>query len=168
MKRIIFLISVLIFSGCSGNPPIAGRKIEENRNTELLYLIPAKFSDNLSVSKIEKECSMLLSLTDSVLAYANDNSLNIEYREDLSEVDEDQSVLRIEYEEIIPHQWRPFAVRPSSVATVKAEIVRGSEVIDITSKRIGSGVAFGACDRLEKIAVSGGTYIAKWAANSSY
>jgi hypothetical protein len=168
MKKIIFFMFVAVLSACASNHKAATSKSEQPKNSKILYLLPAKFSDNLTVTKIEKECSMLLSITDSILSYAKENSLNIEYVNELVEVPEDQSALLIEYEEIIPHKWKLFAVRPSSIATVKATLLNDTKEVDAMSKRIGSGVAFGACDRLEKIAVSGGTQIARWVATSNY
>ena len=56
-----------------------------------------------------------------------------------------------------------MAIRPSSNATIKASILKDGATLYTTTKLIGSSVAFGACDRLEKISVAEGRYISKWA-----
>ena len=74
-------------------------------------------------------------------------------------------VVEAKYIEINSHRWVFPSVRPSSSATLHVQLKKGDEIIAKTTKEIGSGVAFGACDRLEKIAVAGGRYVSKWTSN---
>lgn len=131
-----------------------------------LKLVPVKFAEGLQVEKVEAECAMLKSITDSILASANSYSLKVDYREYEAAVAKQEAVLLVEFESVTANKFGVFALRPMSIATVKASIVKDGVVIDQFSKAISSRVALGACDRLEKIAVAGGREVAKWASKS--
>lgn len=176
MNKKIFTIVILtlLISACGGN---GGSKntvssLPENNiasnGTPLLSLEIVDFSSDLDVSKVKVECSMLEKLAVSILDSAGAYKANIK-RIDVSSPTEDTPyILRATYVDVVPHKWRFPSIRPGSIATVKAELIKDGKVLKSTSKEISSGVALSACSRLEKIAAAGGRYISKWASRQTY
>lgn len=144
--------------GESEQPTTSGAEFER----PVLWLEAVDFDGDLDVVRVKSECSMLEKLTGSILASVNNYEVNIKAL-NKEERPEDYFSLEVTYVNVIPHRWVFPSIRPSSSATVKAQIKKNGEVWYTTSKPINSGMALGACDRLEKIAVAGGRYVAKWA-----
>ena len=156
----IFVISFII-AGCSNKkhqknitPEAAVIKI-----TETLYLSSITFSDEVIDGEFRTECEMLPMVTKSILDSAKTDSKNILPS---NNIENDQYELKVEFVNVVPNRWAFLAFRPSSNATIKASIIKAGVTLHSTTKIIGSGVAFGACDRLEKISVAEGRYISKW------
>ncbi|MBB3167085.1 hypothetical protein [Simiduia aestuariiviva] len=173
INRIILvaLISMIISSCGASN---SHKKVLKSDNIPAKSTMPAlsletvDFSGDLDVRKVKVECSMLEKLSTSILDSATKYNANIISHDDPSASSPKEYTLKVTYVNVIPHRWTFMAIRPSSSATVAAEILKGGKVIKFTKKVIGSGVAFGACDRLEKIAITGGRYIAKWSSQQVY
>lgn len=133
-----------------------------------LVVLPARFAGNLNIDKVKQECSMLSTLNAAVLRYGNAYRMKLRKRQRPEEVRPGQSVLLIEYDEVVSHEVSALTLRPASEATVRATIQKDGEVIGTMTKTLGSRVSFGACDRLDKIATAGGKSIARWAARQPY
>jgi len=130
-----------------------------NKITQRLYLTDITFSQEVAEGKFKTDCAMLPVLKKSILDSSQAHSVNISPSNTIAN---DQYHLQVEYINVVPHRWTFLALRPSSNATIKASILKGGVTLHSTTKLIGSGVAFGACDRLEKISVAEGKYISKW------
>ncbi len=111
---------------------------------------------------LNAQCSMLEKLSESILQSAKEYGVKIVDDEIAENQKSGEFFLNVTYVDVTSHRWALFSIRPSSNATLQADIVKDGKVIRSTQKMIGSGVALGACDRLEKIATAGGKYIAKW------
>ena len=161
-NRFILIFAIgFVIAGCS-NKKYQKVIVQEQgikRITQTVYLSEVTFSQAVSKGKFKTECAMLPALTKSILDVAQTHSLDIVPGNNITN---DQYQLKVEYVEVVPHRWAFLAVRPSSNATIKASVLKGDETLYTTTKLIGSAVAFGACDRLEKISVAQGRYIAQW------
>ncbi|NNG44617.1 hypothetical protein HJP15_17115 [Pseudoalteromonas sp. NEC-BIFX-2020_002] len=124
------------------------------------------FASDTAGAKVKVECLMLERLTTAILKSSQRYPLVVKER--IAGVAQTEFVLKATYTNVNAHRWVFPSLRPSSSATVKAEILKNDQVVATISKEIGSGAAFGACDRLEKIALAGGRYISKWAAKQNY
>jgi hypothetical protein len=163
--RILILCSVCYVSFSYAEEVEGQKQLEvaiSNTKTALI-LVQAKFSGKLEIEKVAYECSMLQSITDSILVSAKAFSLNIEYQESADPLANDKDTLVVELENVNPNKWGVMQVRPHSEATIKATVFHKGVPVDVFSRKIGSAVSIGACDRLEKIATTGGREVAKWA-----
>ena len=171
-KFIVIAVTSILISSCGGSAN--HKKVSEpdsiltENSMPTLQLETVDFSGNVDVSKVKAECSMLEKLSSSILDSAKKYNANIVSNKTPEKQSPEDYILKTTYVDVFPHRWIFLSIRPSSSATVKAEIIQNGQVILSTSKAISSGVAFGACDRLEKIAVAGGRYIAKWSTKQVY
>ncbi len=168
MKKTIILLSAIFLYGCNSNPKNMKKLVVKNIDRSPLILMPAKFSAVLQSDSFAAECSMLSSLTDSILKSSEKYNLKIQYNKINSGTDDKKDLLFVEFKNVAANKWKLFAVRPSSVATIKASILHNNKVIHVIERTIGSGASFSACGRLEKIALSAGNFVAKWASKNSY
>jgi len=161
-NRIIIILLISSFtSACSNktHPKVVVNEKENNKITQTLYLSDVTFAKEVKDGKFKTDCKMLPVLEESILDSAQTHSVKISSSDTISI---DQYELDVEYINVVPHRWTFMALRPSSNATIKASILKGGVTLHTTTKLIGSGVAFGACDRLEKISIAEGRYISKW------
>jgi hypothetical protein len=161
----------LMLLGCSNGP--SKQTIIDKAQTgsvaiPTLMLETVDFESDVEVRKVKLECSMLEKLSASILDSAEVNNIIIKQGEGDSEPINNRYVLKVTYVDVIPHKWAFLAIRPGSIATVKADVFKNGQLVNSISKAISSKMALGACDRLEKIAVAGGRYISKWAAIQAY
>lgn len=138
---------------------VVEQKKEHHKVSQTLYLSDITFAKKVIDGKFKTECEMLPVLKKSILDSSRPYSVNISPSDSIAI---DQYELEVEYVDVVPHRWTFMAIRPSSNATIKASILKGGVILHTTTKRIGSGVAMGACDRLEKISAAEGRYISKW------
>ncbi|GAA5214795.1 hypothetical protein ACFSJ3_05715 [Corallincola platygyrae] len=148
----IFTLGLLVVA-CGSTQKHVSTKSVERSPAPMMKLLPVSFSDEVASGKFKAECSMLQVLNDSII----ENSANVTLSSDASGY-----ALEVSFVEVVPHRWVFGSVRPSSSATFIASVTKDGQTIDTTKKTIGSAVAFGACDRLEKIALASGRYVAKW------
>ncbi len=164
-KTILICISVILLSSCANtNNGLTTPKFDQttksiNQPFKTLALTAVTFSEQVSAGKFQTECSMLQTLTDSILNASNSASIIIMKRQ---HPDESEYQLSVNYIDVMPHRWGFLAVRPSSNATLKITVLKKGVPIHRTTKLIGSAASLGACDRLNKIAIAGGRYITKW------
>ena len=125
----------------------------------MLALTPISFSNQVVVGKFQTDCSMLERLTLSIVESSKNYLFNIKSKE-LS--NDNKYELIVDYINVVPHRWTFLSLRPNSNATFKVTVLINGVPLHSTTKLIGSAVAFGACDRLDKIAIAGGRYITKW------
>jgi hypothetical protein len=130
-----------------------------NKITETLYLSNIDFTKEVSGGSFKIECNMLPILKKSILDSSLASSINIIPSDTIAM---DQYELKVEYIDVVPQKWGFMAFRPGSNATVRASILKDGAVLHTTTKQIGSGAAFGTCDRLDKISLAEGMYISKW------
>ena len=130
-----------------------------NQSFKMLALTPISFSNQVVVGKFQTECSMLERLTLSIVESSKNYLFNIKSKE-LS--NDNKYELIVDYINVVPHRWTFLSLRPNSNATFKVTVLINGVPLHSTTKLIGSAVAFGACDRLDKIAIAGGRYITKW------
>lgn len=135
-------------------------KKEVNKITQTLYLSDITFSKEVTDGKFKTDCEMLPVLKKSILDASQAHTTNIT---STNKIESEQYELKVEYVNVVPHRWTFMAIRLSSNATIKASILKDGATLHTTTKLIASAVAFGACDRLEKISVAEGRYITKWA-----
>lgn len=187
-NKILLIAATLLIAGCatSNNQNYTKKSQQQERPTQavkseppkkstsssasskpIIYLPTPKFSTSLGVSKVASECSMLNELENSILESAKDYDMNI-VKLASKAISESDITMEIKYTSLTSHKWRLFAIRPSSEAMLNIVIKQGNKILNQTNKSIGSSVAFGACDRLEKIAVAGGRFVAKWASRLGY
>lgn len=126
-----------------------------------LKLSETSFAASLPKGKYQEQCKMLTTLEASILASAQ--KLGVPIHVDSAVATKDHEI-RVSYVAIESHKWRFMAIRPSSSATIEVEIIQEGQVLRAVTKTISSAVAFGACDRLEKIATANGRFVAKWVA----
>lgn len=158
-----FLISLSIMA-CSNQPApsqlsksgISPSKIHD------IYLMPVIFSDPSNLDKVKNQCSMLDMLKKSIINSASDYQLNFKNLENETRINSDTPQVKVEFTKVIPHRWTFMAIRPSSTSSFRISIYQNGELSKEITKSIASGVAFGACDRLEKISTSTGRYVNKW------
>ncbi|MGB2742585.1 MAG: hypothetical protein WBC60_18730 [Cognaticolwellia sp.] len=160
-RLIIICIISFFIASCSNkkHQKVIVQEQERNKISQPLYLTDITFSQGVTEGKFKTECAMLSVLKKSIIDSSKTYSLNVS---STSAIAIDQYELEVEYINVVPHRWTFMALRPSSNATIKASILKGGVTLHTTTKVIGSGVAFGACDRLEKISVAEGRYISKW------
>ncbi|WP_444934587.1 hypothetical protein [Microbulbifer sp. JTAC008] len=159
----LFLISFSIMA-CSNKqttPQVSESEISPTKVHDI-YLMPVIFSDPSNLDKVKNECSMLEMLENSIINFASDHQLNFEYLESEAKISTDAIRVKVEFTEVIPHRWTFMAVRPSSTASFRISIYQNGKLSSEITKSIGSGMAFGACDRLEKISTATGRYVNKW------
>lgn len=168
-KLLIVSVVSLFISACSNNQnqnQVNKVVVDEKGDgavTRAVYLSDITFAKSVSDGKFKTDCDMLSVLEKSIMDSSKTHSLNISTGE---AVGPDQYELKVKYTEVLSHKWLFMAIRPGSNATVKASIIKDGATLYSTTKTIATGVAFGACDRLEKISVAGGRYISKWLSNS--
>ena len=158
-----FLISLSIMA-CSNQPTpsqLTGAEVPPPKIHDI-YLMPVIFSDPSNLEKVKNECSMLDMLKKSIINSASDYHLNFEYLDNETKINSDATQVKVEFTEVIPHRWTFMAIRPSSTASFRISIYQNGKLSNEITKSIGSGMAFGACDRLEKISTSTGRYVNKW------
>ncbi len=166
-SKIICMVFISMFiAACSGKTKQATiAHISVNPDKPTLFLGDVDFSSSSRASKVKIECSMLEKLSESILKSAKEYGVKIVNNKAVEKPNSDEFFLNVTYVDVTSHRWTLFSIRPSSNATLQADIVKDGKVIRSTQKMIGSGVALGACDRLEKIATTGGRYIAKWSSS---
>ncbi|TMO27543.1 MULTISPECIES: hypothetical protein [unclassified Pseudoalteromonas] len=130
--------------------------------TPPIALNAVHFALGVEADKVQRDCVMLDKLASSITDSAKKYLVTLVEQQEKSKA---EYVVEAKYIEINSHRWVFPSVRPSSSATLHVQLKKGDEIIAKTTKEIGSGVAFGACDRLEKIAVAGGRYVSKWTSN---
>ena len=178
MKNRLAIASIVVnlLAGCAGTDarvdedapatPVRAKPAAAKRGA--LIVLPARFADHLAIDRVKHECAMLSTFNAAVLRYGNAYAMKIHKRQQLSEVRPGQSVLLVEYEEVVANEMNALTLRPGSEATVKASIMKDGELVSSMTKAIGSRVSFGACDRLDKIATAGAKTVAKWASRQPY
>ncbi|QYJ88401.1 hypothetical protein [Shewanella halotolerans] len=171
-KSLLIGLMSLVLASCGATPKQESAPVQVNGSSNInrptLFLATPEFAGNLDVDKVANECFMLQTLSDSIRASAETYQANILVDKSRNSEMPDEYMLRVTYIDVTPHRWVLFSLRPSSTATLKVDIVRNGEVVRSTQKAIGSGVALGACDRLEKIAEAGGRFVAKWSTQQDY
>ncbi|GAC19985.1 hypothetical protein [Paraglaciecola arctica] len=160
-RLIIVLVISTLIAACSNKKhhKVLVEEKEVNKITQTLYLSDVTFSKEVADGKFKTDCAMLPVLRKSILDSSLSHSMNISSS---NKIGNEQYELKVEYVNVVPHRWTFMAIRPSSNATIKASILKGDATLHTTTKLIGSAVAFGACDRLEKISIAEGRYISKW------
>ena len=159
-KLITIVVIIFFIAACSNkkHQKVVVQEKVSNKITQTLHLSRISFSKDVTDGNFRTECEMLPVLKKSILDSSQTYSSNITASD---KIESDQYELKVEYVNVVPHKWTFLAIRPSSNATIKASILKGGVTHHTTTKLIGSGVAFGACDRLEKISVAEGRYISK-------
>lgn len=169
-KNMVFItVASVLLCACNSSPKQQtnpSNPVEQKNKAISLTLDTVDFSSDTAGAKVKVECLMLERLTTAILKSSQRYPLVV--KEKIAGVDHTEFVLKATYTNVNAHRWVFPSLRPSSSATVKAEILKNDQVVATISKEIGSGAAFGACDRLEKIALAGGRYISKWAAKQNY
>ena len=157
---IVFIISCTVAAcNSTSTQKVAREEIQKNKITKTLYLSKITFSQEVADNKFKTQCSMLEKLKDSILSSSQLLSIKIRPSD---KVTNDQYEVKENYINVVPHRWAFPSVRPSSNATIKVSILKQGVILHSTTKLIGSAVSFGACDRLDKIAIAQGRFVSKW------
>lgn len=130
----------------------------------ILILENIQFADGMVENKIKVECKMLQSLSESIMTTSERYSYQFTARKDVTPDQANNMVVKVDYVEVVPQKFSIWAFHPVSVATLKVSLVDNGKVVKSATKEIGSKMAWGTCDRLEKIARAGGQFVAKWTA----
>ncbi|WP_299269662.1 hypothetical protein [uncultured Psychrosphaera sp.] len=157
----ICLISVFMV-GCSHKRAHKVVVHERDKIAESFYLTDVTFSEGIEDGAFKTDCAMLSGLEKSILDSSKTSALKVLPSNSITP---EQYELKVEYTNVESHKWLFMAIRPSSAAEAKASIVKNGKVLHSTTQSISSAVAFGACDRLEKISLAQGRYISKWLSN---
>lgn len=127
-----------------------------------IYLDSIAFAEAAGLEKVQRECDMLGVMRSSILESASSYHLALKDSGDSGALSENEVRVSVEYLTVVAHRWTPMSFRPSSTATFRVSLFEGGKLLGSSTKSIGSGVALGACDRLEKISLAAGRYVSKW------
>ncbi len=130
-----------------------------------LILEDMQFSEGIVEDKIKAECKMLASLSESILTNSERYPYQLITRKDVKPTQHDSIIVKVDYIDVVPQKFSIWAIHPVSVATLKVSLIKDDKELKSATKEIGTKVAWGTCDRLEKIAKAGGKFVAKWTAN---
>ncbi|MBT1064188.1 hypothetical protein KJY73_11415 [Bowmanella sp. Y26] len=164
MKTIYLIIFLVFTTSCANKqsgttPPPNSNLIATN-----IVLQPIKITEADSLEKVKAECTVIDTLNHSLKSNSEDYNLNFIVSDGVSNPLTKEWTVDIKITELVSHQWKFMSIRPSSVATFEISLHRQGESSRNVVKTIGSGVALGACDRLEKIATAAGIFTNKWIA----
>lgn len=161
-RLLICSFAVLVLTACSSKPTPQLVKADPSSEPQHIYLMPVIFSDPTNLDKVKNECSMLEMLKKAIIQTSTDYQLKFEQLENEIVQNPETPQVKVEFTEVIPHRWTFMAIRPSSTASFRISIYKNGKLTNEVVKSIGSGMALGACDRLEKIAISTGRYVNAW------
>lgn len=130
-----------------------------------LILEDMQFSEGMVEDKIKAECKMLASLSESILTNSERYPYQLITRKNVKPTQHDNIIVKVDYIDVVPQKFSIWAIHPVSVATLKVSLIKDNKELKSATKEIGTKVAWGTCDRLEKIAKAGGKFVAKWTAN---
>jgi len=155
---VVLLSATLSGCGSTINEPVE-QSHRNHSKLDNIVLSVVSFSPNVLDGKFRTDCSMLTKLSDTITQTSHNHRVRIN---SVASYANHQYHLNVTYIDVVPHKWRLFSLRPSSNATFTATLYLGSEELHKTTETVSSGASFGACDRLEKIALANGRYISSW------
>lgn len=132
------------------------------KSDKSIYLLPIVITDADLLTKVKEECDILSVFKNTMIDTASKHQLSITYLEEENEQSKQGVQVKVEYIDVIPHRWRIMSIRPSSTATFRVSLFKGGEHTGTAVKTINSGMAMGACGRLEKISVAGARFVNTW------
>ncbi|MCL6414021.1 hypothetical protein MIB92_00010 [Aestuariirhabdus sp. Z084] len=162
VRFIVIFIIISVGSGCSS------KKVDLVDPVEAKFIVsPPTYAKGTNINVIN-ECFMLEEVESSFLLYSRTYSLNSVLSKDITNISDDQFVIKMKFNDVTPNAFHPFSFRPISEAIISVSVMKNGEIVDEFSKKINSKWAFTACDRLEKIAKASGKYAAKWLNKRGY